>query len=435
VALLGIGLGGLLYTPFGRDRPFGFDAFAITCALEALFLTVPWALGDRVALFALFLRPLGTTGFVGYLLSWTLVTFLVVLPAAMVAGFQFPLLIGLLGRAKRSVGINEALDYAILTLGSILGSLAGGFWLLPALSAPGAWKLCVVVLVVLGVAALGVHRRASGRAAPATPALLMVLTLLLVFGTVGPTAFWRHTPIGAGRADSFYSKGTKNDLKWHSGERRRAVTWEQDGRESAVALYTLNDTSFLVNGKSDGAAVTDAGTQVMGGLLGALLQPEPVKAAMVIGLGTGSTAGWLGALPDIERVDVVELEPAILHVADVCAPVNRDVLDNPKVAITIADAREVLLTTPRRYDLVFSEPSNPYRAGIASLFTQEFYEAVRDRLTPGGVFLQWVQGYEIDAQSIRIVYATLSSVFGSIETWRTKSADLILVARMEPVPL
>ena len=109
------------------------------------------------------------------------------------------------------------------------------------------------------------------------------------------------------------------------------------------------------------------------------MDAEPVKTAMVIGLGTGSTAGWLGALPDIERVDVVELEPAILHVADVCAPVNRDVLDNPKVAITIADAREVLLTTPRRYDLVFSEPSNPYRAGIASLFTQEFYEAVRDR--------------------------------------------------------
>lgn len=435
VALLGIGLGGLLYTQFGRDRPFGFDAFAVTCGLEALCLTVPWALGDRVALFALFLRPLGTTGFVGFLLSWTLVTFLVVLPAAIVAGFQFPLLIGLLGRAQRSVGRDVGLAYAFNTLGAILGSLAGGFLLLPILSALGAWKLCVVVLVVLGVAALAVHRGQSGRGDVATPSLLMVLTLLLLFGSVGPTAFWRHTPIGAGRADSFYSKGTKNDLKWHTGERRRAVTWEQDGRESAVALYTLNDTSFLVNGKSDGAAVTDAGTQVMGGLLGALLQPEPVKTAMVIGLGTGSTAGWLGALPDIERVDVVELEPAILHVAEVCAPVNQRVLDNPKVAITIADAREVLLTTPRRYDLIFSEPSNPYRAGIASLFTQEFYEAVRDRLTPGGVFLQWVQAYEIDSQSIRIVYATLSSVFGSIETWRTKSADLILVARMEPVPL
>ena len=435
VALLGIGLGGLLYTQLGRDRPFGFDAFAATCALEALCLTIPWALGDRVALFALFLRPLGTTGFVGFLLSWTLVTFLVVLPAAIVAGFQFPLLIGLLGRAQRSVGKDVGFAYAFNTLGAIVGSLAGGFLLLPLLSALGAWKLCVVVLVVLGVAALVLHRCSSPRGDVATPALLMVLTTLLLFGSVGPTAFWRHTPIGAGRADSFYSKGTKNDLRWHVGERQRAVTWQQDGRESAVALYTLNDTSFLVNGKSDGAAITDAGTQVMGGLLGALLQPEPVKTAMVIGLGTGSTAGWLGALPDIERVDVVELEPAILHVAQVCSAVNQNVLDNPKVDITIADAREVLLTTPRRYDLVFSEPSNPYRAGIASLFTQEFYEAVRDRLNPGGVFLQWVQAYEIDSQSIRVVYATLSSVFGSVETWRTKSADLIMVARMEPVSL
>src|SRR5690606_27054065 len=118
----------------------------------------------------------------------------------------------------------------------------------------------------------------------------------------------------------------------------------------------------------------DGGTQVMGGLIGALLQPEPVKRAMVIGLGSGSTAGWLGQLPTAERVDVVELEPNMKQVAAVCTPVNRDVLHNERVHIHVGDAREVLLTTPHRYDLVFSEPSNPYRAGVASLFTQEFYQ-------------------------------------------------------------
>src|SRR5690606_36148655 len=144
------------------------------------------------------------------------------------------------------------------------------------------------------------------------------------------------------------------------------------GRESCVGILDSNAYTFIVNGKADGNARRDASTQVMSGLLGALLHPDP-KEALVIGLGTGSTAGWLAALPEIERVDVMELEPVVKVMAGLCAPVNRDVLNNPKVQIRIGDARELLLTSPRQYDIIFSEPSNPYRAGISSLFTLEYY--------------------------------------------------------------
>src|SRR5262249_56527943 len=138
----------------------------------------------------------------------------------------------------------------------------------------------------------------------------------------------------------------------------------------SVGVAGVGGLGSGVNGRGDGHATEVAGTQVMGGLLGALVHPNP-KRALVIGLGTGSTAGWLGAVPSMERVDVVELEPAILRVARRCAPVNRDVLANPKVHVEIGDAREVVGTTRAKYDLIFSEPSNPYRAGIASLFTRE----------------------------------------------------------------
>lgn len=154
---------------------------------------------------------------------------------------------------------------------------------------------------------------------------------------------------------------------------------------------------------------------------------------MVIGLGTGSTAGWLGALPSMKRVDVVELEPVVLQVAKACTAVNHDVLMNPKVHIRIADAREVLLTSPDRYDIVFSEPSNPYRAGIASLFTREFYEVVSARLNRGGIFLQWVQAYDIDAETVRTIYATMGAVFPQVTTWRTSESDLLIVATREPI--
>ncbi|MBI4954422.1 MAG: fused MFS/spermidine synthase [Myxococcales bacterium] len=451
VALLGIGLGGLGYALFPAKPRLG--AFAVSCALEAVLIAVPFALGDRVALFTITLRDLGVAGLGGHVLGWGIVTAVLVLPGALVAGYQFPLLIGLLGRADTELGRHIGLAYAFNTAGSILGSLAGGFFLFPGLGALGAWKLVVWLLCLLGVGAVLVElsaTRASPRAGPAAragswgrslrsalfvPVVLVAAALALVHLPLGPTQVWRHSPIGAGREDQLLTRTTRNKLRYVLHEKRRGVTREWDGRESTIGLYTLNDTAFLNNGKSDGAAVMDSGTQVMGGLIGAMLHPG-VRRALVIGLGTGSTAGWLGAIPDIERVDAVELEPAIREVARICTPVNHDVLGNPKVHLTFGDAREVLLTTPERYDLVFSEPSNPYRAGVASLFTEEFYQAVKQRLAPGGVFAQWVQAYEIDADSIRTIYATLSRVFGSVESWRTKEADLVLIARDgDDVPL
>ena len=93
----------------------------------------------------------------------------------------------------------------------------------------------------------------------------------------------------------------------------------------------------------------------------------------------------------------------------------------------------MLLTTPERYDIIFSEPSNPYRAGIASLFTREYYEAVASRLHPGGLLLPWVQAYNVDAQAVRTIYATLASVFPVVESWELAGNDLFLIGSREPI--
>lgn len=429
VALAGIGGGGLMYSLARAGQPATLRAFSASCAIEALVIALPFALGDRVAILTILLRRLGDVGFEGFVGGWTLVTALVVLPGAMVAGFQFPLLIGLLGEGRRGVGRDSGLAYAWNTLGAIAGSLAGGFGILPFLGALGTWKLVVAMLVGLSVLAmlLGAFEERS-RFSIAIPVLLSAAALACL-STLGPTAAWRHSPIGAGRADEADERGGFE--RWIR-EQRATVSWEIDGRESTVALARDAGYAFLVNGKSDGHVRSDAGTQVMSGLIGTVLHPSP-RRAFVIGLGTGSTAGWMGRVPALERVDVAELEPGILHVAEVSRPVNADPLGNPKVRIHIGDAREVLLTARERYDLIFSEPSNPYRAGVASLFTRDFYEAVASRLDPeDGVFVQWVQTYEIEPRTIRSVYATLLAVFPHVESWQSQPSDLILIASKSP---
>jgi spermidine synthase len=430
VALAGIGLGGLLYALTAGDRPATLRGFAWTCLLEALAVAATFALGDRLALLSLVLLPLRAGGFGASIAGWMLVTAIVVFPPALVAGYQFPLLIALLGHGRERLGRQVGLAYAANTVGAIAGSLAGGFGLLPWLTAPGAWRFVAIVLVVLGVAAIALAAKCERAHSLSGPAVAAALALaLLVAG--GPTTVWRHSGIGAGRVPDDALTSTNQLHAWRNTMRQRVV-WDGDGVESTVAL-TVDPTgyAFVVNGKSDGAARGDAPTQVMLGLIGAIVHPNP-RTALVVGLGTGSSAGWLAAIPGMERVDVVELEPLVLDVARASAPVNHDALANPKLRIMLGDARETLLTTRNRYDVIASEPSNPFRAGIASLFTQEFYRAASARLTDDGVLAQWVQGYEIDAPTLRTIYATMASVFPQVDAWQTHRGDLVLLGAQRP---
>ena len=431
VALFGIGLGGMFYSVNRSSRPATLRGFAYTCLLEAACIGIPFALGDRIAVLAVLLRPLGGLGFIGHVAAWSSITALVVMPSAFVAGVQFPLLIALIGHARRNVGRHVGLIYAWNTAGAICGSLAGGFGLIPALTAPGCWRLVILILSALGLSAAAVSLARERHWARLLPdGVLACIAVSLAFA-VGPTAAWRHSPIGAGRVEAQKLSDVNGIHDWINSE-QIPLRWEAEGVESSVALTAIDGYSFIVNGKSDGNARLDSPTVVMGGLVGAMLHPKPASA-LVIGLGTGSTAGWLGAVPEIDRVDAVELEPAILHVAKTCTPVNANALSNPKVHVAIGDAREVLLTTPRKYDLIFSEPSNPYRAGVASLFTREFYEGVSARLNEGGIFMQWVQAYEIDGRTLRSVFATIQSVFPEVETWQLAVKDLLLVASRQPI--
>jgi len=430
VALAGVGFGGGLYAVVLKRIPARLNVFAVTCALEALAVAVPYALGDRIALIALGLRPPPGALLERYLLGWLAVTSLVVLPAAIVSGAQFPLLVALLGAGRGGVARDIGRTYFWNTVGAIVGALAGGFGLLPLLSAPGCWRIVAIILGLLAVSATFFDRGPSkGMIGFVWVGLAVVATTVLLAD--GPTAVWRHASIGVGRSNA-PPLDKANALQAWINEMRRSVTWEREGVESSVAIQTLAGLSFVINGKVDGNARNDAPTQVMGGLLGAFLRPG-ARRSMVIGLGTGSTVGWLAALPGMEQADVVEMEPAILEVANRCGPVNREAMSDPRVKVMTGDAREVLAVGKGRYDLIFSEPSNPYRAGVASLFTHEFYETVASRLEPDGLFLQWLQAYEVDEKTIATIIATLSDLLPEVEIWQVHQVDLVLVAGRRPL--
>lgn len=431
VALFGIGLGGAAYHFIFRDTPPSVHSFAMTCALEALFIAYPYALGDRIAVLALVLRDLSGFGFAGQAVGWAVVAGIVILPAAFVAGVQFPVLIGLIGRAEESIGRQVGNAFAWNTVGAIAGSLAGGFGALPLFSAPGAWIMVVILLCLLGVALLVVSYRSEKKNVPGLALSYGLIVLaLLALRAEGPTKAWRHAAIGAGRAK--IEVATQNGLRRWRHDMQRWIIVDVEGVEASVAMAAEDGLSFIVNGKSDGNALEDADSFIMPGLIGGLLHPR-AETGFVVGLGTGETAGWLAEIESIRQVDVIELEPVIDQMAVFCKPINFDVLNHPKVRLFHNDAREALLTTSETYDLIVSQPSNPYRAGVAGLFTREYYKAVIGRLRPQGIFLQWMQAYEIDPDTVATVIATLRSEFGHVEIWQTNATDMLFVCSMEPI--
>lgn len=200
-----------------------------------------------------------------------------------------------------------------------------------------------------------------------------------------------------------------------------------EGTDSTVGVFASGDGRhriFSVNGKSDGSTGADMNTQVLVGQIPLLLHPAP-RDVLVVGLGTGITLRGMAQHPT-ERIDCVEISPEVVRAEAFFRQANGHALESPKVSLHVADGRNLLLTTSERYDVIVSEPSNPWQAGNANLFTVEFYRLAAARLREGGVFSQWIGLYDITTENLKTACNTFRQVFPEVMVFRVDS-DLILV--------
>jgi spermidine synthase len=184
--------------------------------------------------------------------------------------------------------------------------------------------------------------------------------------------------------------------------------------------------SIATNGKVDGNSAGDYTTMAMLALLPAMLAERPERA-FVVGWGTGVTAGELASYEEIKDVTVAEISRAVVRAAPRFDGVTRGASANPKIRIVQSDAYRALLRSEGDFDLIVSEPSNPWVAGVEMLYAFEFLEAARERLRPGGVFCQWFHLYETDAATLQLILRTYASVFDQVAVWRSRGADVLLL--------
>lgn len=331
-----------------------------------------------------------------------------------------------LERRGRSVGR----VFAVNTVGTVLGALLTGLALLPGLGLAGTFGLGVALNVLIALLVLA--RRGSGCPRWVT-AGAAVAALGFAFGAAPvlnrswrgalTMGLWRQQVVATNWAE-FRDTAAGSKLVYY-----------RDGAGATVSVHIPPEhpeALFLkVNGKTDAGTADDMATQLLLGHLPLLLRPASTNA-LVVGLGSGITAGAVAAHPSVQRVDVVEISPEVVEASRLFAAHNRQVLADPRVRVTVDDAKSFLLLSGTRYDVIISEPSNPWMAGVAGVFSLEFYDQCRSRLAPDGVMVQWVQLYEFSDAGLDMVLATFSRVFPYVSVWHTDGFDILLVGSASP---
>lgn len=410
--LAGIALGAGAAARLGRTAQAARWGFALAQWGAAVFSLAAFHFADRLPRLAQRLSEAGT----GTLLAGAALSAATLLPGAICIGATFPFAVRILASHASQAGAATARAYGWSTVGAVVGAVAGGLWVLPALRFEGTVLALVVTSLLLGLlsAVLGRPRLVPLGAVAALTLLAPVL--------VPPRAPWnllRHSSM-PGRME-----GT---LVYYGVGRGATVTVLAQGGEWRLASNGLPESAI----EGPGTRPSRYAVAHWLGLLAVAARPD-TRSLMIVGLGAGKTAE--NVPPSVASIDVVELEPEIVRANLALADRRgRDPLADPRVRLRLNDARSALLLTQRRFDAIVSQPSHPWTAGAAHLFTREFFQLIRDRLSDEGVCVVWMGQSFVDEPLLRTLLATLHSVFPHVEVYDPRpGGSLLFVAAMRPL--
>jgi spermidine synthase len=358
-------------------------------------------------------------GYVAFNVVSQSIAMLIMFPATFCAGMTLPVLTHALmrrGTGERAIGT----IYSVNTLGAIAGVLLAVHVLMPLIGVRG------VILTGAGVhIALGLSRLAPrGWRQPAS-ALPMAVSLV-IFGLIA--ALGRIDPLRV--ASGVYRSGVA------TLPADATVAYLRDGKTATITLVKhLGVVSIATNGKADAAIQMGAGgtgpdepTMVQAAAIPLSLKPNAARVAN-IGFGSGLTSHVLLTSRQLERLDSIEIEPLIVEAArQGFGPRIHDVFEDPRSHIVYEDAKTFFAASREPYDLIVSEPSNPWVSGVASLFSDEFYGRIVQHLRPDGLFVQWIQAYETDISVVASIIKALSRNFGAYAIYNLNDLDILIVA-------
>ena len=372
------------------------------------------------------------------------------LPMTIALGATFPLAIAMASPTGDAEARAASVIYGANTAGAIAGALAGSFILIPRAGLQTSLQLASIAAVIAGAfvawrsaaslpgptasalratasLAEADRRRRKGPGLRYRVAVVLVAGCVVAFALFAPT--WNHARLanGAYRLAPALAAGDV-ETALEAGD----LSYYREGAAGTVSVRRLiGVTSLAIDGKVDASNGADMLTQKLLGHLPLLLHENP-RSVYIIGLGSGVTLGAALTHP-VERAVVSEISPEVVDASSAFAKENHDALHDARTRLIVGDGRSHLLLSDEQYDVIISEPSNPWMAGVSTLFTREFFAAARGRLRPGGILCQWAHTYNISDPDLRSIVSTFLSAFPDGSAWLVGESDLLLIG--SPAPL
>lgn len=424
VFILGVGLGSLVF----RVRLERSDALESTlCAASAMVVLpalVGWALRPQLAEWMGYLREARIEATANAVLCSAVSAVLQFVPT-LGMGMVFPALVELTRSSAARAGSVVGRVYAWNTVGSVAGAALTSMVLVPTLGS--FWSL----RAALGVYALAPVLLFGARGAALATSVVCAIALLAQWRASDPL----DTNLGAYLYGAQGAATTRADFKpLYFAEGPSCNVLVLEGEPFPTPFLERPPERLInlrVHGKIDASSANDMTMQLGMAYIPRLLHPD-AREVVVIGMGSGVTLGAAAAF-ESTRATCCEIEPAIVEGARFFELFNHGVLERDDVKIVLDDGRSYVQGHPGGWDLILSQPSNPWIAGVANLFTEDFYRTARSRLARGGLFAQWIQAYSFTARDFALVLRTLTRVFPHCVLLRVSDYDLLLVAGDRPV--
>ena len=425
--LLGIALGSFVISKFIKRINKPLHYFVVVEMLIGLLVLVTILLIPKLPFIFLKFYEWSGGNFGELMIFEFLISFLVMLGPALLMGAAFPLVNQIVSNRLEHLGRSVGKVYFANTIGSALGPLMAGFWLIPLL---GMQKSLVLsgglYLLVAGLAAFVFFKKWTVKLT-----VVLASVALMIFFWFIPS--WDSAVLGSGvyiYANNLVESNPKL-------ERRNEQLFYKEGLLATVEVERAgeNNVTLVIDGKVDASTNRDMNTQLILGHLPMLLHPNP-EEVLVIGLGSGITLGAVEQHPQLKTVDVVEIEPAVVEAASYFSEFNNDALKDSRLNMVIGDGRNYTLLTDKKYDVITAEPSNPWMTGNANLFTKEQFELYKSRLKPGGIMFQWAHIYKLGTEDIKTIIATFQAVFPHTTVWQEfAGGDIFLIGTEEPLKI